>query len=362
MPLRVEHLEDMPKLPRDIRGDIYCIRALVEAKFRPIPSLDAILDIWNWLTQHLPGTCPQISWPPEETGVFEGGLPGILWVNFDEESLAKFCAEWETPDGVSRDSRFQCYVLLQEDYVRGVQNLVKEKWGINKLPLSGKGSVIFWDYDLRTEKNRERLQDLCWLRTAEGFEETNFDALSTHEQARLEHLNNTLRELEKLIFAKTMVIRDISFSADGVDCKNHPPTVESFPGGSFDLSMMKVVVSYALDKNAPAYEDNNDCYLYQFEKGALELELEPYWENGITEGLYAPKRLDGINGPSSPCYLFHQLNRSSGLDLKDLLRIGDVFVDLIYKGEYSSEAITDPNDKTPRTVVTKITWDGRIVA
>lgn len=358
MPLRVEHLEDMPRLPRDIRGDIYCIRALVEAMFRPIPSLDAIREIWNWLVQWLPSTCPRISWPPEEIGVFEGGIPGILWLNFDEESLAKFCAEWETPDGVTRDPRFQCYVLRHEDYLREVRKLVSERWGVNELPLPGKGAVVFWDCELSTAQNRERLQDICWLRAAEGLEETKFDDLSTHEQERLEHLNDKLRQLEKWIFSESMAIRGVSFSRDGVSRKKTDTTVDPFSDGSFELNEMKIVVDYAVGEHDPSYKENDDCYLYQFERGGFDLEEDPYWENGITEGLYAPTCIEGINGPASPCYLFHQLNRSSSLDLKDLLRIGDVFVNLIYVGEYSSGTIADPNDKRPRRVVTRITWDG----
>lgn len=42
-------------------------------------------------------------------------LPAIR-VDFDEAGLAKFCAEWEEPDGTSRDPHFQCYIESFADW------------------------------------------------------------------------------------------------------------------------------------------------------------------------------------------------------------------------------------------------------
>jgi hypothetical protein len=91
---------------------------------------------------------------------------------------------------------------------------------------------------------------------------------------------------------------------------------------------VKYAVDYELDNADPAYDGNDDCYLYS-----------------------------ANNSVSVLGSLFAELRDRSGLAPEDLLRIGTIYVDLIYIGKYASKSLTNPNDTTPRVAVTQITWD-----
>lgn len=62
-----------------------------------------------WLKRNLPSTCTEPIYPEGALGGIDRKLADIR-IDFDEGGLARFCAEWERPDGKSIEPHFQCYI------------------------------------------------------------------------------------------------------------------------------------------------------------------------------------------------------------------------------------------------------------
>ena len=75
---------------------------------------------------------------------------------------------------------------------------------------------------------------------------------------------------------------------------------------------MWFTLDYALHENDPAYADNDDNYLYSIRRPLTQTRN-----------------------------LLDDLTFNSGLSPKDISRIGDISVDLIYAGKYSSDRLAD---------------------
>lgn len=101
MPMRIRTPED---IFRAERRDVYALSFLENTP-------EAIEKTWQdmqvWLTQHLPDSPTEAMAPSEHSGYLTGG-PITLRVAFTEVDLQRFCAQWETPIGLSVDPRFQC--------------------------------------------------------------------------------------------------------------------------------------------------------------------------------------------------------------------------------------------------------------
>ena len=61
------------------------------------------------------------------SGFISARYDGAISVDFDEESLAVYCARWETPSGEPLDSRFACYWLPLSDYLKNHGGKLPEK-------------------------------------------------------------------------------------------------------------------------------------------------------------------------------------------------------------------------------------------
>lgn len=68
----------------------------------------------EWLKGNLPDTPTEVLSPISIFRV-DPQLADIR-IDFDEAGLAKFCAEWELPDGTSHDPHFQCYIESFADW------------------------------------------------------------------------------------------------------------------------------------------------------------------------------------------------------------------------------------------------------
>lgn len=74
--------------------------------------------IRRWVQHRLPGTKMEKMAPSEHSGFLSGGPVGLR-IDFTEEGLREFSAEWEDESGASKDSRFQCYLYPYETWYQG---------------------------------------------------------------------------------------------------------------------------------------------------------------------------------------------------------------------------------------------------
>jgi hypothetical protein len=76
-------------------------------------------ELLAWFATHLPATEIKplftFGW---NSGVISASYDGTVSVDFDEESLAVYCARWETASGDPIDPRFACYWIRFSDYLK----------------------------------------------------------------------------------------------------------------------------------------------------------------------------------------------------------------------------------------------------
>ena len=103
MPLLVRTPE---QILRAERKDLYIIRSL-EKQEREAPGLTMIQ---KWIGKNVPGTGMELLGPSEYSSILVGGIGRDVRVDFNPETLKKFCERWEDANGKSVDKRFQCLV------------------------------------------------------------------------------------------------------------------------------------------------------------------------------------------------------------------------------------------------------------
>lgn len=85
-----------------------------DTDYRKINGRREILD---WFAQNLPNTeIKPLFLFTSDSGILSCPYDGTLYVDFDEESLQKFCEVWEDGNNNSADERFQCYYYPLENY------------------------------------------------------------------------------------------------------------------------------------------------------------------------------------------------------------------------------------------------------
>ena len=93
---------------REEKKDLYVIHA-TEAK----NSHKGIETLREWVTNALLGTKMETIGPSVHSGYIMGGPTGLR-IDFTQEGLTQFVAEWEETSGKSKDPRFQCYIYPYE--------------------------------------------------------------------------------------------------------------------------------------------------------------------------------------------------------------------------------------------------------
>lgn len=76
-------------------------------------------ELLAWFSENLPETeinpLFTFGW---NSGFISARYDGTISVDFDEASLAVYCARWETAFGDPVDSRFKCYWIRLSDYLK----------------------------------------------------------------------------------------------------------------------------------------------------------------------------------------------------------------------------------------------------
>lgn len=317
MPHRVYDIEDLPKsLPSEVGRDIYCICATQEGV-----SWEDIEQIRHWLKRQTPHA--PYSFFEER---IEGGLFGVTWVEFDTEGLARYCQEWETPEGRSRDPRIQCYVLRYEDYVASVRRQVSECWGFDRLPVIDGRTAITWEPQLTSTQNRQRWLDLCRLRAIEGMETAIAD-LTPAEFQQLARLNEGLKDFEQWVQREATKLMD--------DGRIRLPLPKKY----FRLGRLYAAVDYRLNERDPSFDPAGKISLFCSEDEIVELLR---LAGGNSELVEPPGREADDVPPPPHCHLYRFLSYYSGLDLRDMLSIGEAHAELVYTACYRGPSLIDP--------------------
>ena len=110
---------------RDTKRDLYLIE-FHEAQpfgnefYSPFEPriVTARAEVEQWFAENLADTELESLGPSEASGVMSGGCDWIMRVDFDEPSLKRFVAVWESPAGSCKDKCWTCYVWRYEDFLR----------------------------------------------------------------------------------------------------------------------------------------------------------------------------------------------------------------------------------------------------
>ncbi|AUI66715.1 MULTISPECIES: hypothetical protein [Glaesserella] len=99
------------------KRDLYFIRfhnTNIENDYEQLPEREMLL---TWFKDHLPNVeVRPIALFYMDSGILSGFYDGSISIDFDEESLKKFCDHWEDGNNKSLDDRFQCHWITLEFY------------------------------------------------------------------------------------------------------------------------------------------------------------------------------------------------------------------------------------------------------
>ena len=99
---------------RDEGRDIYALHG--QDNTLDPEHLEAVWsEMQQWLALHMPDSPTERMAPSEHAGFIVGGPTGLR-IAFTQADLQRFCQIWETPDGMSRDPRFQCYQYSYQEW------------------------------------------------------------------------------------------------------------------------------------------------------------------------------------------------------------------------------------------------------
>ncbi len=172
------------------------------------------------------------------------------------------------------------------------------------------GVYMKFNYKLSRNENID-----AWQEHSFTAPRTQTSELSADEKAWLLKLNETLRQLED----KFLPILDAKYTElqtrvdDPLDWMNE-----------FNL---EYVITFYLREDDPEHEDEDDNILMEFQSSHfVHEERERDWGFGATHIDHAVSVI--CLAGERHCYTFHQLYDNCPLDWRDLLRIGNLYVEL----------------------------------
>lgn len=93
---------------------------------------------------------------------------------------------------------------------------------------------------------------------------------------------------------------------------------------------LDIVFTFYLREDDPEYEEDDDNILMQIRESTFDYNLPDRDDHGfgITSTYYCGEYRDDYEEGQHHCYMYHELYAYSYLDWSDLLRIGDIYVDI----------------------------------
>jgi hypothetical protein len=148
----------------------------------------------------------------------------------------------------------------------------------------------------------------AWREYGKSIKHTHYSELTESEKKWLRNLNDRLRQIEKMY---SPILRDKYYELKAREADENDWLQE------FNLEL---VITFYLREDDPDYEEDDDNVLMVIDVMGRDQsfgdEAENYRESHDHLG-------DEIH-----CYLYHDLYDHHGLDLRDLLRIGDLYVEV----------------------------------
>lgn len=151
-------------------------------------------------------------------------------------------------------------------------------------------------------------------------QQTCYEDLSAEERSRLMALNEQLKQLEE----KYLPI----MNAKGAELQARV----SDPADWMQDFNLEFILTFYLHEDDPEYDEDDDNILMQLEEIVFDYD-EPQrayrnWGFGMTSTNHCESFLREMNDGEHHCYLYHQLYDHCDLDWRDLLRIGELWVDV----------------------------------
>lgn len=145
----------------------------------------------------------------------------------------------------------------------------------------------------------------AWIQHSRSAPKTEFDSLNESEKRWLQNLNELLSQLEKK-FYPVMADKDRELRARVND-----------PSDWMQDFNLERVITFYLREDDSEYDENDDNILLQIEDIFIE-------DDDLDMDFSEPRAFSG----EKHCFLYHQLYDHFGLDWRDLLRIGSLYVDI----------------------------------
>lgn len=322
MPTPIHHLCEMPRLSLHVEGDV--CRIVMDAPY----SADSESTRTNaelrkaWIKEHCAGSAvPNIYWNP----VIK---QEVMDVRFSPEDLALYQRTFEQADGRSAVPGEHCLLMRHADYVADVRRLANARWGTDQ-PALVKFPRLSYKLGDETllENQKAHWQLLCRLRHISA-QWTQPADLTTEEIQTLAQLNARLMQVEQWCVDEVATIHR----------QNGPKaTPPLFPTGYFRLTDVWVEVAFCLKEGDPEYDDGDDNYFWQLDRPVhgMQFDRARRWNEPPEEN----NQVSNSNGPQGG-YLFDKLRQHLGLDWRDMLRVGDVHVDVRYRGTRVSPSLS----------------------
>lgn len=338
MSIQIRRLSELPYLPLHIEGDVYRI-VMREPYSHTVKTILTSAELRKaWIKERCASsTVAETYWNPvsgEE----------VLDVRFSSEDLVLYQRTFEHSDGSSAVPGERCLWMRHADYVEDVRHLANARWGTDQpaqVKFPRPPSKLH--HATRLEIQKSHWQLLSRLRQVTG-QWTHHTELTREELQALAQLN------ERLMQAEQWCVSEVAYIRQQQGRKATPPL---FPPGYFRLTDVWVEVVFVLTESDPEYDDKGDNIFWQFDRPVhgMQFDRAQRW-NALPE---EEEDDDGSRDGPRGCYLFDKLHQFLGMDWRDMLRIGDVLVDVKYRGTRISPSLS-ASDSVAFTPVTQHLW------
>ncbi len=337
MPIQIRHLSEIPHLPLNVDGDVCRIVIGEPCSHREATVSTNAEPREEWIKEHCASTTvSEAYWDI-------ASCEEVLDVRFSPEDLALYQRTFENVDGSSAVPGERCLLMRYTDYVEDVLQLAKARWGTDqseqvrfpRLP-----DILPHETQLEVQKSHwqllSRLRQVTnqWTKTSE---------LIRKELQALAELNERLMQVEQ------WCVTEVAYIRQQQGRKSSPPL---FPNGDFRLTDVWVEVIFALKQSDGEYDDDDDNFFWRLDRPVhgMQFDRAGRWN--------APQDdEDEVESGDAPRggYLFDKLRKFLGLDWRDMLRIGDVYADVKYRGTRVSPSLSS-SDCIAYAPVTPYLW------
>lgn len=339
MPIQIRHLSEIANPPLHVEGDLCRIVIRESYSQGEVPSCTDAEPREAWIKEHCASsTVSEAYWDI-------ASCEEVLDVRFSPDDLALYQRTFEKVDGSSAVPGERFLLMRHADYVEDVLQLAKARWHTDQpAQVSFPRPPCMLPHATQLEIQKSHWQLLSRLRQVTN-QWTQTTELTPRQLQALAQLNERLMQVEQWCVNEVASIRQQQAR------KATPPL---FADGYFRLTDVWVDVAFVLKEGDAEYNDDDDNFFWRLDRPVhgMQFDRALRWnapQDGEDE--YEVKSGDGPQGG----YLFDKLRKFLGLDWRDMLRIGDVFADVKYRGTRVSPSLST-SDCIAYAPVTPYLW------